>query len=123
MLIPASVMKRELGNHRNHILLKELVLINAQYGISPQALLYRAKDLEIISNYLFVQQMKYINSQFGGKANLGVYDGKEKSNRLFQLICRGIAEEAMTSSKAASLMNLKVAELRDKLIVEPQSYE
>ncbi|MDG2450537.1 MAG: XRE family transcriptional regulator [Saprospiraceae bacterium] len=123
MLMPSNQLRRELGEHRNNILLKELVLINAQYGISPQALLYRSKELGIITEYLFTQQYKNINARYGRHANLGVYAGKEKSNRLFQILCRGIAEESLTSGKAASLLNIRVAELRDRLIVEPQNYE
>ena len=123
VLMPASVLRRELGDHRSKILLKELVLINAQYGMSPQAILYRAKDLDIISDYLYIQQIKYINSRYGRNANIGIYEGKEESNRLFKILCRGIAEELLTSGKAASLMNLRLAELRDKLNVELQSNE
>ncbi len=113
MLIPASQLKSELGNHRNDIHLKELELIKNQYGISPQALLYRAKDLGIISSYVHSQKMRYIRSMGWHKKNIGVYNGEENSNRLLQILCKGLSEDAITFSKAASLNNMRVAEFRD----------
>jgi len=116
MLIPAEVLRRELGPHRSRIMLKELVLINAQYGVSPQALIYRAKDLNIITTHVYTSMMKDISIRFGRGADIGQYKGKEESNRHFQLLCRGIAQEAFTSSKAASLYNKTLSSFRKEVM-------
>ena len=113
MLISARQLRHELGSNRKNIHLKELEIIKSQYGISPLASLYRAKDLGIISSYLFTQKMRYIRSIIGHKADIGKFYGKEESNRFLQILCKGIAEGAITSSKAASLLNMRLAEFRD----------
>ncbi len=113
MLISADQLKMELGTNRSNIHLKELEIIKQQYGISPLATLYRAKDLGIITSYLFKQKMRYIRSIIGHKADIGFFSGDEKTNRLLQILCRGIAEGTITSSKAAALYNMRLAEFRD----------
>ena len=117
MLISARQLRHELGPNRKNIHLKELEIIKAQYGISPLATLYRAKDLGIITPYLFTQKMRYIRSIIGHKADIGLFLGQEKSNRFLQILCKGIAEGTITSSKAASLFNVRLAQFRD--IVNP----
>jgi Zn-dependent peptidase ImmA (M78 family)/DNA-binding XRE family transcriptional regulator len=118
MLISAKQLKNELGPKRSNIHLKELEIIKAQYGISPLATLYRAKDLGIISQYVFIQKIRYIGSIMGNKADIGVFKGSEETNRLLQILCKGIAEEAITSSKAAGLFNMRLAEFRDILTTQ-----
>lgn len=115
MLIPASKLIAELGQKRSRIHLKELELIKLQYGISVQALLYRAKELGIITNYMQSFMMRYIKEQFGRYAVIGNYDGIEASNRLLQILCKGIAEDAITTSKAASLYGKSLSSFRKEL--------
>ncbi len=115
MLLPKSALLSELGGHRKNIHLRELVLIKAEYGISPQAILYRAKDLGLITEAYFISQVKYLRFKGLWRKNIGKYEGEEKSNRLLQLLCRGVAEEFITSSKAASLYNMKLADFRKEI--------
>jgi Zn-dependent peptidase ImmA (M78 family) len=115
MLISADQLINEIGTKRSDIHIKELEIIKRQYGISPLATLYRAKDLGIITNYLFTQKIRYIRTFIGHKADIGHFNGEEKSNRLLQILCKGIAEGALTSSKAAALYNMKVARFRDEI--------
>jgi len=112
MLIPADSLKKELGEHRKHIPLGELKLIKAEYGISPQALLYRAKDIGIISESYFADKARFYRMRGIWNVELGEYKGEEKSNRLLQLLLRGISEGFITSVKAASLYNMKLVEFR-----------
>lgn len=117
MLLPEQSLKAELGGHRKNIHLKELLLIKAQYGISPQSILYRCRELNLISEALFASQTKLIRDKGLWKEEIGkgIYPGKEESNRLFQLLCRGVSEEFITTSKAASLYNTTVRAFRKEL--------
>jgi len=115
MLLPAAALKEELGGHRSNIHLRELSLIKSEYGISPQAILYRAKDLGFITQSYFASQAKLLRIRGLWKKEIGTYEGEEKSNRLLQLLCRGISEEFITSSKAASLFNMKLSEFRREI--------
>ncbi len=115
MLLPAEALKIELGGHRRNIHLRELSLIKSEYGISPQAILYRAKDLGFISEAYFISQVKFLRMRGLWSKEIGTYQGEEHSNRLLQLLCRGIAEEFFTSTKAASLYNMKLSEFRREI--------
>jgi len=88
MLSPQNSLERELGGKRQNIHIKELKLLKEQYGISMQAILYRAKDLGYISPYHFKQQM-IVFSRLGYRKNEPAeFCGKEQSNRFMQLIVR-----------------------------------
>ena len=111
MLLPEASLKAELGGHRKNIHLKELLLIKAQYGISPQAILYRCRELGLITETMFASQTKMMKDRGIWKKEIG----KEESNRLFQLLCRGVSEDFITASKAASLYNKTVRAFRNEL--------
>jgi len=115
MLLPENALIDELGGHRRNIHLRELSLIKSEYGISPQAILYRAKDLRLISESYFISQVKFLRMRGLWNKEIGIYHGEEKSNRLLQLLCRGISEEFITSTKAASLYNMKLSEFRREI--------
>lgn len=115
MLMPKDLFKKEFGNHRNKVFLNELAAIKKQYGISYQAIMFRAKDLGLITDSYFRQFMFMMNSM-GYRINEPVsYNGYEKSNRFSQLLHRAVAEDIISASKAAALNNQKLAEFRDNI--------
>lgn len=116
LLIPTATLKKELGATRRAISLNELAAIKESYGISIQAIMARARDLNIISSDYFVRFRMWINAESTRKMEIGygVYLGDERSTRFSQLIYRATAEEIITMSKAASLSNMRLAEFRDE---------
>ncbi len=117
MLIPRETLKKELGGKRSKLSINELAALKQQYGISMQALVYRAKDLQLISeNYL--KQFYIVFNQLGYRVSEPVaYEGVEHSNRFSQLLFRALAENFISVSKAASLKNQKLAEFRKENLV------
>ncbi|WP_143961239.1 helix-turn-helix domain-containing protein [Litoribacter populi] len=117
MLLPAETMKKELGGKRTKLSIHELSAMKQQYGISMQALVYRANNLGLISeNYL--KQFYVVFNQLGYRVNEPVeYEGVEHSNRFSQLLFRALAEEFISMSKAAALKNQKLAEFRKENMV------
>ena len=117
MLIPEKTLRQELGGKRSKLSMNELGAIKQQYGISMQALVYRAKNLGLISeNYL--KQFYIVFNQLGFRVNEPVaYEGVEHSNRFSQLLFRALAEEFISISKAAALKNQKLAEFRKENLV------
>lgn len=116
MLLPKETLFDEVGKKRHKVFISELGAIKKQYGISIQAIAYRMKDLEVISESYFRQFMFFV-SQMGFKSEEPAefeYHGQEESNRFNQLLMRALAEELISVSKAASLSNMKLAEFRDK---------
>jgi Zn-dependent peptidase ImmA (M78 family) len=47
-LVTASAARRELGERRRHLDLRELAMLKQKHGLSMQAWIMRAADLEII---------------------------------------------------------------------------
>jgi len=111
-LLPEKVIKAELGKKRNKIALWELKKIKGIYGISIQAVMARARQLEIISEHAYRNFCINVNTQ-GWKVNEpGEYIGKEHANRFDQLVYRAAAEEIITFTRAAELLNLPLSEFR-----------
>ncbi len=114
MLFPEAAVKKELGEKRNRIHVQELGSLKKQYGISMQAIIMRAKVLNIISDatcrQLFMT-FRQMNWRIDEPIN---YVGNESANRFDQLLYRALAEEIISVSKAAALKNMKVAEFHQQ---------
>jgi Zn-dependent peptidase ImmA (M78 family) len=117
MLIPAETLKNELGGKRSKLSFNELGAIKQQYGISMQALVFRAKNVGLISDNYFRQFYAVFNQLGYRKSEPVGYEGAEHSNRFSQLLFRALAEDFISMSKAASLKNQKLAEFRNENMV------
>jgi Zn-dependent peptidase ImmA (M78 family)/transcriptional regulator with XRE-family HTH domain len=115
MLLPKTTLKSETGESRSRISVSELIAIKETYGISIQAIMARSKDLEIISEFQFVNFRKWI-SRNRTEEGLGAYKGNEEAFRFKQLIYRAAAEGIISLSKAANLSNQKLAEFRKEFL-------
>jgi len=114
MLFHESSIKKELGIKRQKLLINELGALKQEYGISIQAIVKRAKELDIITNSYYKQFFGYI-VQMGWKIDEPFdYQGNEKSQRFDQLIYRALAEELISISKAASLKNMKLTDFKSQ---------
>jgi Zn-dependent peptidase ImmA (M78 family) len=112
LLFPRKKVISELGEKRSKLSFRELGVLKQEYGISMQAIVYRAKELEIINLSTF-KQFYFMFNKLGYRNNEPyLYSGFEKSNRFSQLLFRGLVEEAITMSKAAALSNQKLADFR-----------
>lgn len=118
MLLPKETIFKELGQKRRSISINELISIKESYGISIQAIMARAKELEIISNDYYVRFRIWVNSNENHKKEKGYgnYKGIEHSSRFKQLLYRATSEEIISMSKAASLSNVKLAQFRDEFM-------
>lgn len=115
LLIPKETFFTELGKNRTSISLNELKAIKESYGISIQAIMARAKDLEVISPAIFLQFRIQI-SKNRTENGLGQFLGKERSDRFKALVYRAASEEIISMSKAANLCNQKLASFRDEFV-------
>ena len=118
MLMPKETFLNEMGKVRKNISLPELIAIKETYGISIQAIMARAKNLEIISSERYVSFRIWVNKNERHKKEIGLgnYIGRESSSRFKQLLYRATAEEIISMSKAANLANVKLAAFRDEFI-------
>lgn len=112
-LIPSDAFIEVLGSKRTSISITELEHLQWQYGISKDALVYKAKENNVISQSLFETCMRRKNSQPGFKALMesSVYP-KETSNRFQSLVLRAFNSGMISESKASALLNIPQNDLR-----------
>jgi len=118
MLLPKATLVTELGEKRNSISINELIYIKESYGISLQAIMARARQLDIISDEQYVRFRMRVNQDQNLKKEIGYgeYKGIEHSFRFQQLLYRATAEGIISMSKAASLSNVQLAKFRDEFM-------
>jgi Zn-dependent peptidase ImmA (M78 family)/DNA-binding XRE family transcriptional regulator len=118
LLFPAPAFKAHFGERRRHLTLQELISLKEEWGMSIAALAYRAKDLHILSEEGH-RRFSIARSQRGfKKVEPGAYAMPERPQRFRQLALRSFAEEVISGTKAASLLNLPYdVFLKDTLIV------
>lgn len=110
-LLPEEIIYSELGKSRRKITEWELKKIKGVYGISMWAIMARANNLEIITDNAYRGFCIYANKNYRPEEP-GAYRGKEKANRFDQLVYHAVAEDIITMSKGAELLNIKLSSFR-----------
>lgn len=116
VLIPSDKFKEILGTSRHDISLIELQAIQREYGISIDALMAKAVQLNIITpnRYASYHKKKNAVSTFKEAVDTSHYP-MEHTNRFERLVYRALASEVISFSKAASLLDISVSEVRNSL--------
>lgn len=116
VLIPSDKFKSLLGDSRHDISLVELQAIQREYGISVDALMAKAAQLNIITNNRYTSYYKKKNAlpTFKMSVEKSLYP-IEQTNRFERLVYRALASEVISTSKAAALLEISVNEVRNNL--------
>ena len=112
VLIPKDIFLGLIGERRSDIFLKELRDIQLRFGISIDALMHKAHDLNIISDnrYKSFYIRKNADKEFKNEVEKTLFP-EESSNRFSRLVYKALACDLITTSKAASLLNVPVSEV------------
>jgi Zn-dependent peptidase ImmA (M78 family) len=118
-LMPADVLRTEVGAHRSMIGLAELVALKLRFGVSIQAIAFRCKDLGIIGSKPFSDLFR-VFTRNGWRhhpfAEPGCIDGAEEEPKRFERLCyRALSEGFIGDSRAAELLGISVRELDRRL--------
>lgn len=118
-LFPKVSVLKEFGNKRDTISIKELIEVQNKYGISIRAIVYRLKDVKILSENRYTEFYKKINFNTNLKSEVDKerFKTPEISNRYEQLVYRALSQELISSSKAASLLNTNINVILDNSIM------
>lgn len=118
-LMPADVLRSEIGVHRSSISVGELVALKERFGVSIQALAYRCKDLGILSQATFARLFRVFTERgwrsppYEEPARM---EPEEEEPRRFERLCyRALAERVIGESRAAELLGISVRELDARL--------
>jgi len=107
-LIPRQSVTQELGPHRNYIEPKELALLKEEFGLSMQGILYRARDLGIVTPAWRDEQAKLFRIKGWHLMEPGKPYPAEKAHIFEQLVFHALAEDYIGESKAAELMKMSL---------------
>lgn len=119
LLLPESIIFAELGKKRSKVTLWELKKLKGIYGISIQAIMARAHKLGIISDYSYREFCIILNKRGWKKDEPGTYEGKERPNRFKQLVYHAVAENIISFSRGAELLNMVLPEFRRQVQILP----
>lgn len=111
-LFPRASALQELGSRRNALEIKELALLKEEFGLSMAGILYRARDLEVISPAYHKKLSMFFSMKGWRKNEPGRAYPAEKAHIFEQLIFHALAEEFIGESKAAELMNVSLTQFR-----------
>ncbi|MHB8974937.1 MAG: helix-turn-helix domain-containing protein [Pirellulaceae bacterium] len=100
LLVPASVALQELGEKRRHVDFGELGVLKEKYGLSMQAWVRRAKDLEIISESKYKSLCIEFSSRGWRQREPFGYQGHEEPKKLVQMTRRAVAEGIISPDEA-----------------------
>ena len=115
-LLPEDALQRELSERVRHsIAVPELLQLKAKFGISMQAILYRAHQAGLLTDAGYAATLREFGARGWRKAEPGSTPGLEKPQRFERLLFRAIAEDVISMSKAASLSLVPLEELRRRL--------
>ena len=103
-LAPAEQLRRDVGEKRRNIQMIELLYLKRRYGMSVQAMLFRLRDLGIITNAYYKRWCININ-RAGWKKREPIEIPPEKPERFRQQVHRALSEELITKTEAEQLLD------------------
>lgn len=113
-LVPEPAVNYELGRKRHKLDLYELHLLKHKYGVSMQALIYRAKDVGILSPLSSKHWFRVFREKGWHREEPGDSIPPERPARFERLVLRALAEEMISETRAAELLGLPLTEFMEK---------
>jgi Zn-dependent peptidase ImmA (M78 family) len=95
----------DVGERRQNMSQRELELLKQKYGVSMQALVYRMKDLGIITESHFGRIFQWFNNAGYRTEEPGEPVPKEQPRRFERMVEHALAEEFITRRRAAELLD------------------
>lgn len=116
-LMPADILWKEVGKHRDALSIGELAELKALFRVSIQAITYRLKDLHIIAEPLFKRLFDEYERRGWRKPPYEEPGAvvPERPERFTRLCFRAVSEGAVSEAKAAELLGVSVRELNRRL--------
>jgi transcriptional regulator with XRE-family HTH domain/Zn-dependent peptidase ImmA (M78 family) len=111
-VVPASAATRDLGRHRTHVSMAELVHLRDRYGLSLRAWVQRARHLNIITESEARRLLLELKNNGWDLQQTGGGAGREMPRRMDRLVMRALAEDLISESRAAQLLGATLAQLR-----------
>ena len=106
-LAPASIVRREIGEKRSFLQPSELLLWKEHLGMSIQALLYRLRDLGVITESYYREWCVHIN-RLGWRKQEPRERSPERPAWLYRTVLRALSEDVITRQEAQDMLGENV---------------
>jgi Zn-dependent peptidase ImmA (M78 family)/transcriptional regulator with XRE-family HTH domain len=114
-LLPRTALEKVFRPERRKVTLGDLGEIKETYGVSLQAIMYRAQALE----YIGVRQLRSFRETLKARGWLVeepvAYTGKERATRFRRLLHYAVASDILTVARAAEMAGVTVEELEKEI--------
>jgi Zn-dependent peptidase ImmA (M78 family)/transcriptional regulator with XRE-family HTH domain len=116
VLAPQAVLLPMTGENRHHMSLNELLILKQTFGMSIQALLYRMRDLNIISSVSYKNWCIKINTQ-GWKKKEPEELPREEPTWFRRTLLQAVTENWLTKEEAEHMLG-KPLEIEEPLTLK-----
>jgi Zn-dependent peptidase ImmA (M78 family) len=103
-LVTASTARRELGSKRRHLDFRELAMLKRKHGLSMQAWIFRAADLDIIEQSHARTLFADMSARGWRREEPVEFRGQERPQKLRQLTIRALAEGLLSQHQAERIL-------------------
>lgn len=117
-LAPAKLLRQDMGSRRTSFSIPELCLLKEKYGLSIQALTYRAKDIGILSESAYKAMFINFRSKGISVVEPGCWAYPEEPRLTKQYLFRAVAEGRIPEAKA---LEMYPEYLKEKTEMESQA--
>ena len=115
-LVPREGFVNDVGEQRRRISQRELELLKQKYGVSMQALVYRMKDLDILSDHHAGQIFRWFRETGNHKEEPGEPVPREQPQRFERMVQHALAEELISDRRAAELLGRNADDLPEPVL-------
>jgi transcriptional regulator with XRE-family HTH domain len=120
-LVPAEELRREVGEKLSRIQSEELQYLKWRYGMSIQAILFRLKDLRIITTSHYKQWCMEIN-RLGWKKREPIEIPPEKPKRFHQQVFRALSEGLIEEGEVEQLLDDTLETSSARSLIERRAF-
>jgi Zn-dependent peptidase ImmA (M78 family) len=118
-LINKTHFLKEVGTHRGSFSIKELLWLKKIYAVSMASIMIRARNLGIIESSTYLEWERFRSAK-GWRTQEPDELPKEVSTVLERNVVEAFIERYITTSKAASLLNMGVDTFLEKYLVDEE---
>jgi Zn-dependent peptidase ImmA (M78 family) len=115
-LVPKPTFISDVGANRRRIRARELQLLKQKYGMSMQALIYRMRDLDILSPHQAKQWFIWFRKTQQHDDEPGDPVPREQPRRFERMVQHALAEELITARRAAELLGRPLDSLSEPVL-------
>lgn len=108
LLMPKEAVINELGISRGNINFFELTAFKNEFKVSYTAIIYRLKDLNVISEYLYKKLSIFLSQRIGKNDPNPIHP--EISYQFKRIVCKLEADQIISLNKACELLGVTVDE-------------